>query len=97
MKHSTKGGHDNTNEGVSEMSEPRKKGPLERLASVLEAAQFTNGSLDITLSGPEMMPGCPLKVVLYLQGEEIKNLSAQLSGVAVALQDIANAIRETKK
>lgn len=80
------------------MSEPRKKGPLERLASVLEAAQFTNGSLDITLQGPESgFVGSPLKMVLYLQGDEVKSLSAELSGVAVALQDIANAIREAKK
>ncbi len=80
------------------MSEPRKKSALDRLASVLEAAQFTNGSLDITLQGPESgFVGSPLKMVVYLQGEEIKSLSAELSGVAVALQDIANAIREVKK
>jgi hypothetical protein len=80
------------------MSEPRKKSALDRLASVLEAAQFTNGSLDITLQGPESgFIGSPLKMVVYLQGEEIKSLSAELSGVAVALQDIANAIREAKQ
>lgn len=80
------------------MSEPKKKSALERLASVLEAAQFSNGSLDITLQGPESgWVGSPLKMVLYLQGDEIKSLSAELSGVATALQDIADAIREVKK
>ena len=80
------------------MSEPRKKSALDRLASVLEAAQCTNGSLDITLQGPESgFVGSPLKMVVYLEGKEIKSLSAELSGVAVALQDIANAIREVKK
>jgi hypothetical protein len=80
------------------MNEPRKKSALERLASVWEAAQFNNGSLDITPQGPESgFAGSPLKVVLYLQGEEIKSLSAELSGVATALQNIAEAIGEAKK
>jgi hypothetical protein len=80
------------------MTEPKKRSAVERIASVLEAAQFTNGSLDITLQGPESGTfGSPLKVVLYLQGEEIKSLSAELSGVAGALHDIADAIRGVKR
>jgi hypothetical protein len=80
------------------MSGPKKKSALERLACVLEAAQFNNGSLDITLQGPESgFAGSPLKMIVYIQGEEIKKLSAELSGVATALHDIADAIRETKK
>jgi hypothetical protein len=84
--------------GVSTMSEPEEKTALDRLASVLEAAQFNNGSLDLTLQGPESgWVGSPLKMVLYLEGPEIKSLSAELAGVAVALHDIADAIREAKK
>jgi hypothetical protein len=80
------------------MSEPRRKSALDRLASVLEAAQFSNGSLDITLQGPDSgFIGSPLKMVVYHQGEEIKALSAELSGVAVALQNIADAIRGVQK
>jgi|1186.fasta_scaffold00587_2 hypothetical protein len=75
-----------------------KKGPLARLASVLEAAQFTNGSLDLTLQGPESdHVGSPLRVVLYLEGAEGKSLSAELSDVAVSLLDIAQAIREAAR
>ena len=80
------------------MTEPKKRSAMERLASVLEAAQFTNGSLDITLQGPESGTfGSPLKVALYFQGDVVKELSAKLSGVAVALHDIADAIRGVKK
>jgi hypothetical protein len=74
-----------------------KKSPIARIASVLEAAQFNNGSLDITLQGPESGAfASPLKVVVYLQGEEVKSLSAEVSGVATALRDIAEAIKGCK-
>ena len=80
------------------MSTEQQKSALERLVEILEAAQFNNGSLDITLQGPESdWTGSPLKAIIYLQGEEIGRLSAEVSGVAVALQDIAEAIREMKK
>lgn len=78
------------------MSEKKVKSPLERVAAVLEAAQFTNGSLDITLNGPEGGVFTPLKMVVYLQGEEIKSLCAEISGVATSLQNIADAIRGRK-
>jgi len=79
------------------MSTP-KKGALERLASVLEAAQFNNGSLDITLQGPESeWVGSPLKMIVEIRGEAVKEIGAELSGVATALQSIAEAIRECKK
>ena len=79
-----------------EMIEKKVKSPLERVASVLEAAQFTNGSLDITLTGPEGGAYEPLKMVVYLQGEQVKALSAEISSVAAALRDIADAIRGRK-
>jgi hypothetical protein len=80
------------------MNEPNEESPIERIASLLEAAQFRNGSLDITMQGPESeWVGSPLKMILDLRGEAIKELSAELSGVAAALHDIANAIREPKQ
>jgi hypothetical protein len=43
---------------------------LTRIADVMEHAQFNNGSLDITLQGPESeWVGSPVKVILYLAGE----------------------------
>ena len=76
------------------MSDPKKKTPLERIASFLEAAQFNNGSLDITLQGPETdLVGCPLKVVIYLQGQEVEKLRFELASMSEALHAIADAIR----
>jgi hypothetical protein len=85
-------------DGVFHMSDPKTSSPLERLVSILGRAQFNNGSLDLTLQGPESeCAGSPLKAIVYLRGEDVKSLSAELSGVATALHDIANAIRENKK
>lgn len=78
------------------MSEKKVKSPLERVASVLEAAQFNNGSLDITLTGPEGGVYEPMKMVVYLQGEQFNALVVGISGVASALRDIADAIRGYK-
>lgn len=71
---------------------------LEGLLTVLEAAQFKNGSLDITLRGPENeWDGGPLKMIVDIRGTAVTELGAELSGVAVALSEIADAIREVKK
>jgi len=63
----------------------------------LESAQFSNGSLDVTLQGPESgLVGSPVAVRLYLPGATADNLVAELSGIAGGLNEIADAIREAK-
>lgn len=79
------------------MSDPQQKDKqsdaLTRIADVLDAAQFKNGSLDITLQGPESgWVGSPLVMKLYIAGDAVDKVTAELSGIAVALQAIADAI-----
>lgn len=75
------------------MSEP-KKSALEHLVSVLEAAQFNDGSLDLSIHGSEgSYQPVPVKVYLPNLGD----LCAELHGIANARQAVAGAIRESKR
>ena len=82
------------------MAEPKaekKQDALSRIAEVLEAAQFNNGSLDITLQGPESAwVGSPVPVKLFIVGNTADNLVAELGSIATGLQAIADAIKEIK-
>ena len=50
---------------MAEAKAEKKQDGLSRIAEVLEAAQFNNGSLDITLQGPESAwVGSPVPVKL---------------------------------
>ena len=72
-------------------------GALTRIAEVLESAQFNNGSLDITLQGPESgWSGSPLVVKLYIAGDAVEQVAAELSEIATALHAVADAIGSLK-
>jgi hypothetical protein len=69
---------------------------IDRVAEVLEGAQFSDG-LSITLQGPEgAFAGSPVVVKLFLAGDVADGVIAELSGIAMALQAVADAIRESK-
>ena len=84
------------------MADPRQKdeqlnAALTRIADVLEAAQFNDGSLNITLQGPESgWVGSPLVMKAYIAGDAVDNVAAELSEIALGLHAIANAIGGSK-
>ena len=72
------------------------KSALIRLIELLEAAQFTDGSLDLAIHGVE---GEPVFITIGLRQSAIQalgDIAAEISGVTASLQSIADAIRETK-
>jgi hypothetical protein len=75
----------------------KPKDALTRIADVVEGAQFSNGSLDVTVQGPESgWVGSPVSVKLFFVGNTADSLIAELSGIAIALLAIADAIKERK-
>jgi hypothetical protein len=68
----------------SKENEEQLNGALTRMAGVLEAAQFDDGSLNITLQGPESgFVGSPLVMKLFITGDAVDKLTAELSGIGL--------------
>ena len=73
----------------------KKTDALQQLVSILEAAQLADGSLGLTLRGPEPLFGNPIPV--KLQFCSLDELCAELSEISVGLHAIADALRKQKK
>ena len=77
------------------MSNTEKNDAISRIADVLEAAQFDEGSLDLRIQMPDVFSE-PVDVRLFIAGNTADNLVAELGSIAAALQAIADAIKEIK-